>query len=472
MRVPSIVGAISVIVLATALGCGPKPPSSEIEIPTCVNLWPQGSPSDTIRVALFDYVDTRHVPVWRNDAEEFVFRQLYETLPSVREWPCVAPSRLVESLTIREDTCRFTIRADARFWDGSPVKPRDIDSAVDRWHDAFAEVGTSAGHDDRHGEFHAHAPDWSWLQASSSAVIRGSHGQWPLGTGPYQVDVDDTLADGTFVASPVSGRSPVVQFVDMRRTDVRDLFDGASSLSFDIVLSRDRTAVEYAVSLGRYEEVPLAFNRCYLLVSPNRALAIERGDSLPTLNSLKHSFARDAVTGAVAVPIPPIEWSQALQRCRYAPAPPRSAGPTPSRRIVYDERDATARDLADRIASLAASDPAVAAALPGIDKGTSVVSVGLDPNDFSRSLASGSDFAYVVVMRYDLPAICGAVDELVRSAPWLGSNDPKFRSKALPLTKTASVAIVLKPAGGFGFDLELDEFRRAIITEVDGSPSQ
>src|SRR5437899_2485107 len=71
-----------------------------------------------------------HAPAPENDAERLVFRQLYETLIRVDCLGRVLPG-LAESWT-RDVVSRpwtFTLRTDARFWDGAPVSARDVVAA-------------------------------------------------------------------------------------------------------------------------------------------------------------------------------------------------------------------------------------------------------------------------------------------------------------------------------------------------------
>jgi hypothetical protein len=469
MRFPSIVGAVGALAVAAALGCGPKVAEpTQGAIPRCINLWPQGAASDTVRVALFDNIDPSHAPVWRNDAERLVFRHLYETLPSEIKWPCVRPSSLADPSDVSRNSIVFTIRESARFWDGTPVRARDIVASVGALDPSFGELDSVVALDERRVKVMAHGINFVWLESPTRAVVRSTGSSWPMGTGPYRVEADDGFEDGVIVLRPVAGHGPVIRFEDARGVDARDLLD-RSTQTFDIIMSSDRKVRDYAASSGQYGDVYLGVHRAYLLLSFDRARAIEQGYSIPDLRSLLNEFARDVVRSTYAVPIPEVEWTRALQRCNADEPATVVSGATRSRRIVYDNTDPTSRDLADRIASLAASDPTVASALPGIESGAKLTSVGLTPSEFMASLARGSEFAYVVALRYDLPDVCRAVSELTNAAPWLG-NDTRLTDKVLPLVKTMLFALVAKPAAGYGFDISLDGFQRAIITEPDLTP--
>src|SRR6184192_3580667 len=73
---------------------------------------------DTVAVALAEPIEATHAPLARNDAERFVFAELYETLIRVDCAGRVLTGRAREA---SGDRWTFTLRDDARFWDGAPV---------------------------------------------------------------------------------------------------------------------------------------------------------------------------------------------------------------------------------------------------------------------------------------------------------------------------------------------------------------
>src|SRR6266516_2555373 len=82
---------------------------------------------DTVTIGLTEPVDPAHAPVPRNDAERLVFPQLYETLLQVDCDGRIVPG-LARSWSADEAGRRwtFTLRDEARFWDGSPVTAQDV----------------------------------------------------------------------------------------------------------------------------------------------------------------------------------------------------------------------------------------------------------------------------------------------------------------------------------------------------------
>jgi hypothetical protein len=76
----------------------------------------------------------------------------------------------------------------------------------------------------------------------------------------------------------------------------------------------------------------------------------------------------------------------------------------------------------------------------------------------------------VLPLRYDLPDICKAVNELSVAAPWLVGRDASLATKVLPLVKTTSLAFVRKREDGYGFEVVLDSYFRLMIVDIGDRP--
>ena len=78
-------------------------------------------------VALTDPVAPEHAPIPYNLSERIVFRNLYETLVTVNCDGSLHPG-LAESWEANDDYTRwtFTLRPEARFWDGTPVTADEV----------------------------------------------------------------------------------------------------------------------------------------------------------------------------------------------------------------------------------------------------------------------------------------------------------------------------------------------------------
>src|SRR2546422_3880900 len=119
-----------------AAACRAGAPRAELPLPppapapgdtTCAIAAGRAAPRDTVRLAVTDPVDPGHAPLPRNDAERLVFAQLYE--PLIR-WDCQGRP-LAGLANAWEQTAggggwAFTLRDNARFWDGAPVMARDV----------------------------------------------------------------------------------------------------------------------------------------------------------------------------------------------------------------------------------------------------------------------------------------------------------------------------------------------------------
>src|SRR5207244_406953 len=122
-----LVGLLAAACRAAAPHVELPPPAPAPGDTTCLIAVRPASARDTITLALTDPVNPGHAPLPRNDAERLVFAQLYE--PLIR-WDC--QGRPVTGLAKAwEQTAggggwAFTLRENARFWDGAPVMARDV----------------------------------------------------------------------------------------------------------------------------------------------------------------------------------------------------------------------------------------------------------------------------------------------------------------------------------------------------------
>jgi ABC-type transport system substrate-binding protein len=125
--------------------------------PSCRLLAGVPQEAGTIVFALTDGVDPVHAPTPRNPSERIVFRNLYETLVLVDCAGHVGPG-LAESWTTAEGgrVWTFTLRADARFWDGVEVHPESVKRAWSTGRSRAASNQTEL--------------PWPWLDADTDSV--------------------------------------------------------------------------------------------------------------------------------------------------------------------------------------------------------------------------------------------------------------------------------------------------------------
>ncbi|HZH79676.1 MAG TPA: ABC transporter substrate-binding protein, partial [Gemmatimonadales bacterium] len=99
---------------------------------------------DTVTLAVTAPVDPAHAPLPRNDAERLVFAQLYESLLRLDCQGRTLPG-LAKSWSQDGDRWTFTLREDARFWDGAPVTALDVVGAWRSRDSSLARAATIAG---------------------------------------------------------------------------------------------------------------------------------------------------------------------------------------------------------------------------------------------------------------------------------------------------------------------------------------
>ncbi len=192
----------------------------------------------------------------RNASERILFRHLYETLVRIDCAGRILPG-LAERWEPRRGgrAFRFTLRAEARFWDGSRVTAQDI---VASWAAAASEDGLAYTHrplaartppsvaaavavSDRvlevsltepHAAGAGRARGAAGFAHPALAVMKPSAGStWPLGTGPHRVggvtaQPTERGLSWVLTALPMQpGTRPVIRFRLEPGADPRDLLD-------------------------------------------------------------------------------------------------------------------------------------------------------------------------------------------------------------------------------------------------------
>ena len=116
--------------------------------------------------------------------------------------------------------------------------------------------------------------------------------------------------------------------------------------------------------------------------------------------------------------------------------------------IFYDEEDAVARDLSERIVALTATDtlqsrPArdLFRSLPAIRPGN-VVARGISAEVLQGYLEAGKAFAFVTSVRNPVEDTCGSARDLFRRAPWLAAGGADLRDVVLELVDLSSYVIL------------------------------
>ena len=254
-----------------------------------------------------------------------------------------------------------------------------------------------------------------------------------------------TLHD--IVLTPASDTAlATIKFVDCRGRDARDLIDEAT---IDVMLVDDQSIALYAQGQQGFTVVPLpAATTAYVLLATSRAAAVAKGETLPLLpKSLTDEFATQAVRDVQAASIGDGAWWTNLQECDSLLVQKPNGYDDAEGRVVYDASDHVARDLAERIVSLASSSSPNAASLarsvPGLaNRRHGVTAVGITSEEFRNRASWGyADIAVVFALPSEVKDKCRAGADLTRAVPWLGGR-AMLSKIVLPLVTTRSIAIV------------------------------
>ena len=336
-----------------------------------------GGHAATVTIGLSDSVDPRHAPLPRNDGERIVFRHLYER-PVRVDCDGHVHAELTDTWDKSDDGRRWTIRLrdGAQFWDGVPVTAQDV---------VFGKGGLgytlAAPPTDNRAVVVSFARKQDDLPPALGdpglAVIKPAPDtSWPIGTGTYWA-TSATTTDKEIQAHTTRGDTLVFKYA----SDGRDLLDAG----VDLLVTRDRALRDYGATLQNRAVIPLPWDRTYVYVTADKANT--------RFDGLEQSVRADAR------PAEGDSWWRDLKGCGIVPDS-LPAVATGQKRILYPRGDATARELAGRLAAL-----------------THAVATGRSPDNFRAALATGSDWGYVVALPKVTSDVCRSARDLLPSWP-------------------------------------------------------
>jgi hypothetical protein len=357
----------------------------------CEVLAGPAAPGGNFTVTLTEEVQPGRAPIPHNGSERLVFAQLYETLVQV---DCAGETRpgLAERWTCTEDSTVwvFTLRQDARFWDGSRITAEDVRRA---WFD-----------NEKCPAVPGRPSPWTWLNARSETVsaldarrlavrLPEPHARfplllahpatavsvtrpgwiWPVGSGPCRLRASDPAPLPDLVCRPFPDHpaQPAWKSLTFRILPDTDPRDHVAS-DTDLILVRDMAAVAFYDDAPGFQTVPLPWSRLYLLVCPPEANPQGSGRWLGAAARMDAGRDLTAVSART--------WPQIVLPAGGDPDCPQLSGPVAgagSARldwnlaeknlgpevIAYPGDDPGARELAHRLGALA-GEPARTAALP------------------------------------------------------------------------------------------------------------
>jgi hypothetical protein len=464
--------------------------------PECFVLPAPAEWADTIRFALPGKVDPFHAPAARGESERILFGHLYETLITIDCRGKVQPG-LAASWRSGKGGRRWTfdLRPDARYWDKSPVTPRDI---VKCWQRQYAEAliwaaGVDsiavAGERSVHvylSRPHKEVPGAVSTRLFAVAKHTTTH-RWPLGSGPYQIESEPMWSSlmfrRPFTASPAfDADGPVIRFIEPENRDARDLLEG----TVDMMITADPDVIEYAAARPHLETAPLPWNMTYVLLSTTRVREIRSGHTPDGISrGFSEGLAQDAVR-SVARGHQGSCWWDGLSRCNdlsegaeWRPSTTHSAyTPSAPRRILYGSSDPASRDLAERIVALAAAGPGVspeatqiATAIPELaGQPQGITAAGVTEAKIRESMLEGNDFAYIIALPLNPPDPCNEAGRLIARARWLTGLGRDFSDAFLPLVDTRRHVIMRREAAGLSIDWSGNLFVTGALPQAAVAP--
>ena len=400
-----------------------------------------------------------------NASERLLFGQLYETLVRIDCMGRVRPGLASSWQLDRKSGTLWivTLRENARFSDGTPVRAADVHASWTR--DGTGQFRPQVSRlvrwvdvvDDRtlHIRLSTDRIDAPAALAHPNLAVakRVAESPWPLGTRSNRVIPDGVIARKLAPSELTVSRDnlPPLRFL-VAPGDPRDLLDAG----VDLLLTRDPATLDYAATLPHLQRAPLAWQQTQVLLLPGRR------PPFPSLSSdARQALADDAVRGEARGAQGPFWWEDA-PGCDLIPLDGLATSPTP--RVVYDANDGAARDLAERLVALAgalgqAATPSLEVLLPDRPRRSFQRAIGLTGDDVANTRRLGTDAGYILSVVSQALDPCAELVGLTESIPWLKPWS------IIPLVDTRLQAVVRRGKSG-----ATTEFDGAIVIEGMNDP--
>jgi len=469
---PTVLGLLLLWGL-TACSCGRlnQPGPVRNSPAECILIEGSDEAPDTITVSLPCPAETANAPVAANYSEEVIFSHLYQALFSI---DCLGEAQpVIASGWSRSREGRmwsFRIKRGVRFWDGSVLTAADITRS---WNSNLSRAAREqAGIDSvrSEGKYAVHVyldhpggrlprilatPDFHVAKSFCRPA-------YPCGTGPYRpVKYDGPPSGGGMVIEPSEGnQGPVIRFVYLSGDEVLDRL----GKRVDISITSDPSVISYAAEVEVLSSMPLPWSRTYLLISSTRVNALRNGQRVtPLADQIREDLAINAVREEARAAAPG-SWCRNLQSCsRLAGIArfqhrfiPRFDTESDGWRVLYNQADQTAGELAGRLVALSSGGgdrmaSSLPGAVPGMDE-AEIMADGVSLDDLYSSLAKGTDFAYIIPVPSKPADRCAEALALLDKAKWLAGSGVGLDQTVIPLVDTRYYLI----AGGNTPPLSLD----------------
>ncbi len=405
-------GAPALLWIALSCGCAARPAVDRIPDALCTPL--PGGAAGEIVVAVTERILASRAPVPTNDAETLIFPHLYETLAEVG---CGGVPEPALALSFASDAAnrvwRIELRGDRLFSDGGRLNAERVsegwrwqsrrrpDATPFRWIDP--DSISVEGELSLRIALPSPCPHMPLLLCHPALSVlrpplepRGA----PIGTGCAR-PLPDSWRPAELLLEPNahSWNPPwsALRVLVRPNEDARELLaEGA-----DLVVSRDREVIDDLRERGSHSVLSMPEDRTYAWLAGPRGGEPARGEWID--DSVRAEMA-ELVVRAPAVPaaesigrpeggevcfagVDPLagipEWAAERPRRGGRMAPHSGPG------IAFNWRDATARELAERLAALASRH----------DPERSWAAIGLPPAEFRRSLKTGDAEAFIVALK-------------------------------------------------------------------------
>lgn len=375
-------------------------------------------PGGTFVFALLDSVRPRLAPVPRNRAERLVFAQLYETLVRVDCEGTLSPGLAARWECSADSTAWvFTLREDARTWDGESLTAVDVwrswqenvaapvDDGASPWNWFDPRTGSVSVLDARHLTVRLPEPQQMFplllAHPATAVAVRRPGWVWPLGSGPCRLTQTDGAPQPGLTCRPNPGhpRAPVWESLTFRVTPGRDPAELADAVTApDLLWTRDLNAVHRFGNLPAWRVQPLPWDRVHLLICPpslERAQAdrwFAAAAAVKPAGDVTSVSARDwsslTLPGADEQRCPQLSGPVAADPGVLGDALAASLVASPIT-VVYPADDPAARDLAIRLATLMGSEARAvpltpAAAVAAVRRGEACASIVPFPQSYAN----------------------------------------------------------------------------------------
>lgn len=420
-------------------------------LPGCPERGPVLS-SAGFRLALPGDVDPAAAPLPRTEAERHLFHSFYETLVRVDCEGRLAPGLATAWQAFDEGRVWvFTLRAEARFWDGSPLGAVHVIAAWRRAAEfcvARGEPSPFLAFDPRGDALVIEGPRALAIHLRTAhprlplelahpalAVVGEPDGQgWLAGSGPCRpagLPQDGVLA---VVPAPVHPAAPPWSRIEIVLGDARDPREHLDA-GCDALVSRQRDVIAYYAGRRATRLEPLPWDRWYYLVAPAGPVEdrqrwtagwdrLELAREVSTQESAPAEFfpfepatgvcptVPPAVTALVAPPLP----DAAVRASRDADL------------VLWPDSDSDAGRLAERLAALAARPlgagpplisrgPLTRPTPPG--PGVAPEALGVPDRDLAAHVQAARVGAVVLAWPRRFPTPCDELARLLSLAEWL-----------------------------------------------------